>query len=154
MVIRRLVLGFVVAMVLVVGLVGCESPVAGLGATPTPTCEVQAVAYAAQIQSIAREWDDANTLAGQTPRASLAVQIDKLQAIRRKTQDMTPPSCATAAHAALTGAMDKTIEAFLAFLGQKSDSEVQTLFQEANTRMATYSQEVAKLIAPPATAVP
>lgn len=142
------------ALVLALILVACESPVAGLGATPTPTCEVQAVAYAAQIQSIAREWDDANTLAGQTPRASLSAQIDRLQAIRRKAQDETPPSCATAAHTALVGAMDKTIEGYLAFLGQKPDSEVSALFQQAGAQMTTYTQEVAKLIAPPATVTP
>jgi hypothetical protein len=142
------------ALVLALVLVACESPIAGLGATPTPTCEVQAAVYAVQIDSIAREWDDANTLAGQTPRASLSVQIDKLQAIRRKAQDQAPPTCAQAAHTALVGAMDKAIEAYLAFLGQRSDAEVSLLFEEANTRMITYGREIAKLTAPPATAVP
>lgn len=143
-----------VILILAFVLTACESPIAGLGATPTPTCEAQALIYANQIQPVAREWDDAYTLASSTPRASLSAQIEKLQGIRRKVQDITPPSCATAAHTALTRAMDKSIEGFIASLGQKPDNQVSALFTEANTRMATYTQEVAKLVAPPATAVP
>lgn len=141
-------------LIAILFLTACASPIAGLGATPTPTCEVQAVAYANQIQPVAREWDDAYKLASSTPRASLSAQIEKLQGIRRKTQDLTPPSCATAAHTALTSSMDKSIEGFIAFLGQKPESEVNALFTEANTQMMTYGQEIAKLVAPPPTAVP
>lgn len=143
---------FVVIAVAIV-LSGCESPVAGLGATPTPTCQQQAFEYANQIQPIAREWDDANTLAGQTPRASLAAQIEKLQAIRRRAQDIKPPECASTAHLALTNAMDKTVEGYLAFLGQRPDSEVNQSFEQAKNFMAAYTEAIGRLAAP-ATPVP
>jgi hypothetical protein len=128
--------------------------VAGLGATPTPTCLEHSVSYGKQIKAIAQEWDDANTLASQTPRAALAQQIANLQAIRRKAQDLTPLDCTKAAHFALTNAMDETIQGYLAFLGQKPDDEVNRHFNNAKGFMTSYSTEILKLAAPAATPTP
>lgn len=113
-----------------------------------PTCAEQSTEALAQVQSAAREWDDANKLAGQTPRASLAVQIAALQAVRRKVQDITVPACANAMKSALIASMDASIEGYVAFLGQKSDGLVQNSFKTANEKMDVFGQEVIKLSAP------
>ena len=112
------------------------------------TCAEQAKEPLAAIQSAAREWDDANKVAGQTPRSALAVQIAALQAVRRKVQDVQVPDCANAAKTALVQSMDASIDGYVAFLGQKSDGAVQNAFKLANDKMTLFGQEVIKLSAP------
>lgn len=112
------------------------------------TCAEQSKEGLEKIQSAAREWDDANKLAGQTPRASLATQIAALQAVRRKVQDITVPECANAMKNALIASMDASIEGYVAFLGQKPDGTVQASFKLANDKMTEFGQEVVKLSAP------
>lgn len=129
-------------------LAACDNPLAA--PSPTPTCAQQVAPALTQIQSVAREWDDANKLAGQTPRASLAQQISTLQAVRRKVQDIAVPDCATAMKQALVASMDASIDAYVAFLGQKPNSTVQDLFKTANDKMTLFGQEAAKLAAAPA----
>lgn len=109
------------------------------------TCAQQAAPAITQLQSIAREWDDATKLANSTPRASLAAQIGNLQAIRRKTQDVEMPECANAVKAALVASMDSTINGFIAFLGQKPDSEVRGHFEQAAKSMTDFGKAIADL---------
>jgi len=123
-------------------LTACVAP---FGAAPT--CAETAGPFITQLQSIAREWDDANKLAGTTPRASLAAQIQNLQAIRRKVQDVQAPECAKKAQTDLIASMDATIEAYLLFLGQKPDTEVTAKFTEANTLMDAFTKDVITLSA-------
>lgn len=133
-------------VVILLLLTSCGVP--GL-AEPTPTCQQQAAPALAEIQSAARAWDDANALAGQTPRSSLAAQIETLQAVRRKVEDIAVPDCAAAVKRALVESMEATITGYIAFLGQKADSTVQASFKTANEKMALFGQEVVKLSAPP-----
>lgn len=123
-------------------LIGCASPFT------VQTCAEQSAEAFTKIQSAAREWDDANKLAGQTPRSALAVQIAALQAVRRKVEDIQTPECAAAMKRALIASMDASIEGYVAFLGQKADSTVQASFKTANDKMAEFSQEVVKLSVP------
>lgn len=106
------------------------------------TCAQTAGPFLTQLQSLAREWDDANKLAGTTPRASLAAQIQNLQAIRRKVQDVQAPECAAQAQKDLVGSMDTTIEAYLLFLGQKPDADVKAKFDQANTQMEAFTKDI------------
>jgi hypothetical protein len=129
-------------LLLLLLLTSCASPFAA------QTCAEQAAEPLAAIQSAAREWDDANKLAGQTPRSALAVQIGALQAVRRKVEDIQVPECAAAMKRALVASMDASIEGYVAFLGQKSDSVVQASFKTANEQMDEFSQEVVKINAP------
>lgn len=126
-----------------------------------PACSVPGIASCAdqsqpffdQIEPLARRWDDANKLAGQTPRMQLAVQIASLQAIRRDVQDLKPPECSKAAQTALVGTMDATIQGYVDFLAQRPDSVVQASFKTAGEQMLAYGQAlaVAKGIAPTVT---
>jgi hypothetical protein len=108
------------------------------------------------IQPLAREWDDANVLAGQTPRASLAAQIESLQAVRRKAQDVAAPDCAAAVKRALVESMEATITGYIAFLGKKPNTEVDAAFTTAGQRMQTFTAELGRLsgIEPTAVTVP
>lgn len=131
-------------LLLILFLTACDAPLLS-SPTPTPTCIVAAAPFFADLQSTAREWDDANKLAGTTPRAALAQQIQGLQTIRRKVQDMQAPECAVTAKNNLAASMDATIEAYLAFLGQKPDAEVTAKFQQANTLMEAFQRDIAAM---------
>jgi hypothetical protein len=109
------------------------------------SCATQAQPFLDQIEPIAREWDDAAALAGQTPRMALSAQIEKLQAVRRKAQDLAPPACAQPVKDELVKSMDATIQGFLDFLAQKPDSTVQVSFVAAQTHMTAFGDRVAEI---------
>lgn len=143
---HRLALAVVAALVIV----GCGAApevavVPTVVPTPTPNCQEQAAPFLSKAESLARVWDDANTLAGQTPRASLSTQIDKLQSIRRDAEDLEAPECAAAVKQHLVNTMDTTIRGFIAFLGQKSDPEVKPLFTIASQEQTAFQQAVQQL---------
>lgn len=114
-----------------------------------PSCAEQSKEGLSQLQGIAREWDDAYKLASQTPRASLSGQIAALQTIKRKAQDLALPDCASLAKTALVDSMDNSINGFIAFLGQKPESEVQALFKKANESMQAFGNAVINISATP-----
>jgi hypothetical protein len=136
--------GILITAVLAVALV-----VGGLyalnGFTFDTSCAHQSEVFLGQIQTIARSWDDATALAGQTPRASLSAQIDKLQAIRRQTQALEPPECAQAAQTHLVASMDASIQAYIDFLGQKTDAVVTASFTRANESMDRFGAAMATI---------
>jgi hypothetical protein len=113
-----------------------------------PVCDT--TAFVAAIQPLAQRWTDATTLAGNTPRASLAPQISELQAIRREVQALAVPSCAEPTRESLVAAMDSTIQAYLDFLAQKPESEVTAGFEAAAAHMATFTARLASLASPEA----
>lgn len=126
-------------IILIATLTACGVP--GL----SQSCADQSAAFLEQVQSVAREWDDATKLAGSTPRASLSAQIGNLQGIRRRAQELPAPECAGAAKAKLIGSMDKTIQAFLDFLAQKPEATVQTSFADAGRLMLEFGEEMVKI---------
>ena len=145
---------FLLLVLSVCALAACSTPqIAGIGATPTPTCESGLPAFAKTLDPLAREWDDANALANSTPRASLAVQIGNLQSVRRRVQDVSAPECGATLKQHLIGTMDATIAGYIAFLGQKPDTEVQGHFTTASSEMKAYQESILAVYAPP-TATP
>lgn len=111
----------------------------------TPPCSEEAKAFLGQIQPLARRWDDAVQLASSTSRISLAPQIASLQAIRREAEDLEPPPCATLAKQYLVTAMEQNINGYIAFLGERPDSEVQVSFAAAGRAMDDYHNEIVTL---------
>jgi len=107
------------------------------------SCADQSQEFFDKIEPLARRWDDANKLAGQTPRMQLAVQIANLQAVRRDVQDLKPPACSKPVQDALTGTMDATIQGYIDFLAQKPDSTVSASFKQASTQMDAYIMALA-----------
>lgn len=140
------------AALLLLILAGCSgNPLAA--PTPTPTCLQEGAGALDQLRTVSREWDDAYRLANSTPRASLSGQIAALQAIRRKTEDVQVPDCMATMKRTLAESMDLSIQAFIAFLGQKPNTEVQALSQRAAERMAAFTEALGKVglqVTPPA----
>jgi len=112
---------------------------------PHVGCADEAAPFLTDVQKLADEWDDANTLAGSTPRASLPPQIDKLQALRRQTKALEAPECAFLVKQRLIDSMDNTINGYIAFLAQKPDSDVSKLFDQASRSLADFFREVQAL---------
>jgi len=135
---------WIVAFFALFTLIACGNPLA-TEPTPTPTCQQQAAPFIGQIQPIFQEWQDAITLAGNTPRASLSAQIDRLQGIRRSVQALQPPDCAKVLQANLVAAMDTGIQAYLDFLAQKPESQVSAQLSFATQQLGVFSKNLAHL---------
>jgi hypothetical protein len=129
-------------------------PLIACGIPGLATCADQSEEFFGQVEPLARRWDDANKLAGQTPRMQLAGQIASLQAVRRDVQDLKPPECSKPVQTSLIGAMDATIQGYVDFLSQKSDSTVQASFTLARTQMDAYGAALAAAKGMPPTATP
>ena len=119
-------------------------------ATPTPVptaeaCSVQAKTFVEETELFFAEWDDTNKLAGSTARMSLAPVIAQLQDIRRRVEDVTYPQCASGVRQLMLDYMDGTIEGYLAFLSQESDSTVQARFDEASEAFDQWMAQYTKL---------
>ena len=113
------------------------------------SCVEQEPAFTKTLQGLLQEWQDASTLAGTTPRVSLAPQVATLQGIRRKVQALEPPACGKDARDSLVIAMDAGIDAYTAFLGQSSDADIKSKFETAGLTMNAASQAIAKLTVAP-----
>lgn len=107
-------------------------------------CGVSAVKRGAdELQGLIIEWKDAIQLANQTPRISLPGQISNLQDIRHKVDKMKLPACLDPARADLQVSMNYGIDAFIAFVGQKTDFTVSQAFENSATSMAAFSEKLA-----------
>lgn len=127
----------------VLGLAGAGAVAMGV---PLPfSCQSQSKTFLAEVEPLARAWDDAANLADSTPRMSLPPQIDKLQALRRQAQDLDAPTCAAPVKMHLIATMDHTINGFVAFLAQKPELEVTNLFMEAQRSLDRYGEALVAL---------
>lgn len=100
--------------------------------------------YNAAVKPLLEEWDDAISIANQTPRGSLPNVIPGLQEIRRRTENLEIEECFKDAHSFLVKYMDYTIDAFIAFMGQEDDSVVSQKFDLAETNFETYMTRLTK----------
>ena len=105
-------------------------------------CRDLAVAYGDEMKPIFDEWQDAVKLAHQTSRIQLAAQINNLQTVKRKTDAVKPPECAKLAHDYLVDSMDGTIDGFIGFLGQVSESIYLEQFEDAALDLEAYQSEL------------
>jgi hypothetical protein len=109
--------------------------------TPVPTassCYEQSKDFVVQLDAILQKWDDTTAIAGQTARMSLPSVIADMQEIRRSADGLDVPSCADTAQIQLTLYMDYYIDAYLAFLGQESDSVVTSKFNQASDQLEDF----------------
>ncbi len=142
-----------VLVLAVLFLSGCGTVSVQIEPTPVPTpiptslpCYLQAAEYIAAVQGIVKEWDDANALAGSTPRASLPAQIAVLQEISRRVDAFDHPSCADKPHDYLTAYMSSVTDAYLVFLANdESETEMQKKFKAAGDMLTIWADEFGKL---------
>lgn len=132
-------------IVLVAVFLGACSGIPGMG------CD--AVGFRKTVQPIFQEWADANQIASSTSRIALPTQIASLQAIRRKAQDIQAPSCAATAKTELISAMDSSINGYLAFMSQESESTVNGHFRESASHLDTFTRLLSALDNPAAAVV-
>jgi len=113
--------------------------------TPVPPCYIKAKQFVSALNALFDDWDDATKLANNTARIALSGPVSRLQEIRRQTADLAYPACAVSVHTKMLLYMDKTIDAFMAFMAQESDEKVNALFTEANALMDSAIEEFLKL---------
>ncbi len=131
-----------------IALVGCSGLIGGPTPTPDPCSAGEIERYLDAIRDVSRRFDDAVALANTTPRGSLPPVIADLQEIRRDAEDLDVPGCADKAKNALVRYMDGIVDAFLLFLGNRPDSDVNEAFTEATDLLDAYLEAIAEVSSP------
>jgi hypothetical protein len=135
------VMRFILVLSIVLALVSsCANPLAA-------SCLKESKDFIAAISPLHQKWEDATKLAGSTPRAALASQINTLQEIRREVQAVDVPECSQVVKDNLVASMDSGIDAYLAFLGQKKDYEVAYQFELASHQLELFTKNLKHLTA-------
>lgn len=96
--------------------------------TPTPDGCIQ---FTDSLIAILREWDDTELLAGQTARIALSPQVERLQTLHRRLEDVQPPECGVTLRAKTLQYMEKTIVGYLLFMDSKQESSAKAALNEA-----------------------
>lgn len=113
---------------------------------PSPfSCVKQAEQFIGETEELFDEWDDANTLASTTSRIALAGPVGQLQALRRRATDLNPPACAEFVHAELIDYMDETVDTYIAFMSDASDSEMSRRFRDASEKLDRFKEDFERL---------
>jgi len=124
---RYLAMALVLGVMLVGFVVGC-----GGG----DSCNVDK--YSNDTDAMLAKWDDAVDVADSTARMSLSGPIAELQTIKREASAYKPPECFAEAHTKLLKYMDATIDGYLAFMADKGDVSVNSLFEMADIYRDTF----------------
>jgi len=122
--------------VILLAISGCG--LAGPTATPTPEpgySKEELEAYLELAQPLLDEFNDTLEIAGSTARIALAPVVSELRRIQREFRRLECPEIAKTAHAYFSDGMDFGIQAFLAFMAQESDAEVERLFKKGREAM-------------------
>lgn len=107
-------------------------------------CDVDG--YRTAIKPLVDEYSDAFDTAGQTSRIALPGVISQLQDIRRRTEATEVSPCLTEAHSYLVASMDDTIEAFLLFMGQGEEEDVNEKIVLAQRNLEIYDMKLKAVI--------
>lgn len=118
--------------------------------TPTPTaeplCVDLALEYLLTAEDLLDRWDDAVAIADSTGRIALAGPVGELQTIRRELGNLDPPECAATVHNTAVDMMENTIDGFLLFMQQESDSQVNSAFDEAFSAANRHAQAIREIV--------
>ena len=97
----------------------------------------------AQLQAVARRWDDASRLAGSTSRIALAAPVAELQSIKRDADATGVPTCVVASKNELVASMNSVIDAYLTFMSDSdADFEVQSHFRKAAEHRSNFASNL------------
>jgi hypothetical protein len=118
--------------------------------TPTPTveplCVDTALDYLVAAEDLLTRWEDAVAIADSTGRIALAGPVGELQAIQRDLGNLEPPKCTDIAHTAAIDMMEHTIDGFLLFMQEKSDSQVSAALDKAFAAANLHEQAIREII--------
>lgn len=144
---------WMIALVLVLAACGGAEPTAPVASNPTPQptatpdCKTTATTYKSAVSNLLIEWDDSVKLADKTARINLTPQIESLQAIRRRFNEIARPDCADVAHQHLMTSLESTIDGYLAFLADESTSTTMEYFSTSAYEMKLYENAIDSAIA-------
>ncbi|MBN2502287.1 MAG: hypothetical protein JXB38_16000 [Anaerolineales bacterium] len=118
--------------------------------TPTATeelCNMMGM-FDAQSELIDKfdEFNEATTIARNTPKINLAGPVSNMVDIKNETKDIEVPFCMIDSRVLLVSAMEQMIDAFVAFMGDESDDVVAGLIFEANSAFEEASMEMKRIL--------
>ncbi len=108
---------------------------------PEPTCYEQSQEFIAALDPLISEWSDAYQVAKSTSRIALGPAVANLQDIRRQIDGLDVPECAELAQGRFIQSADATINGFLAFMEDESDTIVSQYLDAAVTYMYDFQQQ-------------
>lgn len=125
--------------------------------TPNPTPTVtptEAICPPDEMRSAGLEfvdlynqWLDEFDLASSTPRISLNEEINNLQEIKREVTKLEVPICMEKLKSLLVQTMEETIDGFLSYLAQESDSAAADKFNQATQTLKLFNKEMERITA-------
>ena len=122
----------VVLLVAVLMLVGCGE-------------KKEVAAYLGAMDLLLGEWSDTFDRAASTSRIALSPVIGELQDIRREVDDLDVPGPCSLFHKNMVGAMNHSINGFIAFLGNESEEDVAAQFESGNMKLGWAMDNLADL---------
>lgn len=111
----------------------------------TKRCKYESRDYVTAMDNVIERWDDQLKIAQGTSRIGLSAQVSQLQSIRRDALELEVPACAKRAQATGGKYMEQVIDAFLAFMAQRTDTTVSAAFQESQELQQDFIFEYSKL---------
>ena len=114
--------------------------------TPFDSCNGRELSeYKKEVEVYFLAFSDAVVLSQNTPRIQLSGPVSDLQQIRRESVAIDHPDCADVAHGLLIVSMDAYIDAFIMFMGDEPDDQVERAFQKADTAFVSFTEEYQSL---------
>lgn len=145
----------ILILVLVAAAFGVSRVVASQQAAATATaqyvhdygaCGVAVVASAADaLGSIRRQFSDVFEVANATGRGSLAPVIRDMQDIGQAAQGVEVPVCLAGAKSDLVAGVDASVDGFLAFMSEFSDTTINGHFDDAVTSFQQFSDNIERV---------
>ena len=116
--------------------------------TPTPDpCSVENIgAEVEKIHKVMREFDDASSLASNTPSQQLSPAIAEMQRIRREAEDLKVPVCLETLKHLQLNHMETVIDTMLAFYAGSNPEIVNAGILKARQEYELYMVELANLL--------
>lgn len=98
-----------------------------------------------QFEDVLERWDDAEQLAGSTAKIQLSPQIERLQEIKRETEDIEIPECLNDAKGYLIESMNYTIKGYIEFMSGGEDGAISLSIVNGKIFLSKYSDEMLRI---------
>lgn len=101
-------------------------------------CKARTGGYVEETDDLLGRWADTYRLAANTSRIALSPLVQRMQDMRSEAAKQDVPGCAKDIHAHLLDSMDSTIDAYLIFMGDGTESETGAKFRESGEALASF----------------
>ena len=98
-----------------------------------------------EMDEINNDWISAVELASSTSRINLSGPVSNLQNIKKQVSDLDVPACMLESQVYLYSAVDYSIDAFFAFMGEESDTVVGNKFDTSVTYIERYRKAIVEV---------